>query len=230
MAKSTTNSAKKAKASGEDASQRTESKAKEKLILLDAGHGGIVKGEYVTYGKRSNPFEHNGKKIEFYEGISNREQVARIQFELMLLGIKSHIIAPENEDTSLTARVMRANKLHKEYNCFYLSIHSNAHDNPSAHGWEVFTSYGYTSSDLYAEIIANEFRSAFPDERIRYGSVAVGKEANFRVLTGTHCAAALTEDLFMTSPDDLKKLIDPVFRQKLIDYKVKAIVRIYNEM
>lgn len=194
-----------------------------KRILIDHGHGGLIDGKYVTPGKRG---EHEGRII--YEGVLNRAQAHLLNYQLSLFGIPSEIIAPENEDTSLKARVMRVNKIvsKKPDEFLLISIHSNAFSNPKARGWEIWTSIGETMSDELAPIFLKHFQSSFPEVPIRTSISGVDKDGNFRVVTSTLCPAVLTEDLFMSSPDDFQILSDPIEVAHLVEYKLRAILEI----
>lgn len=201
------------------------------LILLDAGHGGFYSGKYITPGKRSE----NTKGPILFEGLSNRDLVSRIAFKLSLLGIAHEEIAGEPWDVRLDTRVRRANMLSKTNNCLYISVHSNAHESEDAHGWEIFTSVGNTSSDEYAETFCDMFKKHFPDERLRTPWRVVGdkilnsKEAKFRVLTKTICPAVLTENFFFTNPREREMLMDNSFRDKIVDMHIEAITEILKQ-
>jgi len=198
-----------------------------KRILIDHGHGGLIDGKYVTSGKQGII----GDKT-IYEGCLNRAQAHLLNYQLSLHGIPSEIIAPENEDTSLKARVMRVNKIvaKKPDEFLLISIHSNAFRNPKARGWEIWTSIGETMSDDLAPIFLKHFQNTFPEVPIRTGVSGVDKDGNFRIITSTLCPAVLTEDLFMTNPVDFEILSDPIELVHLVDYKLHAIFEIigYN--
>ena len=197
-----------------------------KRILIDHGHGGLVDGKYVTPGKRGTIEDKT-----IYEGVLNRAQAHLLNYQLSLYGIPSEIIAPENEDTSLKARVMRVNKIvvKKPEEFLLISIHSNAFSSPKARGWEIWTSIGETMSDDLAPIFLKHFQNTFPEVPIRTGVSGVDKDGNFRVVTSTLCPAVLTEDLFMTSPEDFALLADPIELSHLVDYKLRAIAEIVGK-
>ena len=50
--------------------------------LLDAGHGGMIDGEYQTAGKRSPEFEFG----QYFEGVGNREIVKKMMAQCKALG------------------------------------------------------------------------------------------------------------------------------------------------
>ena len=194
-----------------------------KRILIDHGHGGLIDGKYVTPGKRASFGDKN-----LYEGVCNRAQANLLNYLLSIEGIPSEIIAPENEDTSLKARVMRVNKIvaKKPEEFLLISIHSNAFSKPSARGWEIWTSMGETQADTYAPYFLKHFQNTFPEVPIRTGISGVDKDGNFRIITSTPCPAVLTEDGFMTNPDDFALLTDPKELVEFVEYKLQAILEI----
>jgi N-acetylmuramoyl-L-alanine amidase len=75
------------------------------LILLDAGHGGIINGKYQTPGNRS-PKWSDGSQL--FEGEFNRWIVNGIAERLSMMRIPYVLIAPEQRDITLKTRVNRA--------------------------------------------------------------------------------------------------------------------------
>lgn len=168
------------------------------MILLDAGHGGYFEG--VTTSPHKGIY---GETESFSEGQYNRLIVNGIGYRLSSLNVPFHIIAPENEDTKLHTRARRVNKLaHKfgQLQTFLLSVHQNGFHTESVKGFELFTSPGFTLSDTYAELIAEDFQARFPERVLRrFRESKVSKEARYYILAKTICPAVLTEWAFMTN-------------------------------
>lgn len=199
------------------------------IFILDNGHGGIIDGVYQTQGKRS-PKWPDGSQL--FEGEFNRDVVARI----MRMG-SGHLhtvnLVPELKDISLRERVKRANAINrvevaKGNKVVYVSIHANGHSNSAAHGWEVFTSPGQTTSDKYATVFFNQAKAAFPGYTMRpgYGDGDPDKEAKFYVLVHTACPAVLTENFFMTNPDECAFLLTSTGRDAIAKMHVDAMLAI----
>lgn len=191
------------------------------IILLDAGHGGIINGEYQTLGKRS-PIWDDGSQL--YEGEFNRWIVNSLAERLVLRSIPYVLICPEQRDITLETRVKRANQ-YAGQNCVYLSIHSNA---GGGAGFEVYTSEGSTESDRIANFIAEEFMNEFPDSPLR-ADLRDGdydKDKNFYVVRNTKMPAVLTENFFMDNEFECRNiLLTPWGRTKIVDFHERAIVR-----
>ena len=195
------------------------------LWILDAGHGGMIDGVYQTKGKRS-PKWPDGRQL--FEGEFNRDVVQRIAALCESNCIDYHILVPEQEDISLGERVRRANALHKEHKCIYVSIHANA---GGGTGWEVFTSPGDTKADPIATIFAEKAAACFPDFRMRkdLSDDDPDKEASFYVLKHTQMPAILTENFFMDNERECKQyLMTNEGRDRIAQYHVKAIQKIVS--
>lgn len=189
--------------------------------LLDAGHGGIINNEYQTSGKRS-PNWHKGV---YYEGVGNRDFVKRILKGLERFPVKCIPLHWTQEDVPLAQRTAIVNDLYKYNKSIRLiSIHSNA---GGGTGFEVFTSVGESESDLIATVYAEETQKLFPNIKFRsdWDDKDPDKEANFWVLTKSHCPAILTENLFMDNEHDYNLLWDKKIRDKIALIHIHTILR-----
>lgn len=180
-----------------------------KMILLDAGHGGIIDGSYVTPGKRS-PLWDDG--TQYFEGHGNRE----IRGELIKLlnkeGIRFKEISEGRKDTPLANRVSDINAYARKYgpgNCLMISIHSDAFHKESANGWSCFTTKGETNSDKYAEALYEEIEKMFPHRKIRSDNSDgdKDKEEQFYIIRKSICPAILSENFFMTNESECKEIL-----------------------
>ena len=116
------------------------------LVILDNGHGGLIKDEPQTKGRRSRVFPNN---CQLFEGEFNRAFVNGIIQELTFMRIPYINVCPELEDMTLETR---ANK-HNEKNCFFVSMHANA---GGGHGREFFcyknSNAGRKMATIFAEV------------------------------------------------------------------------------
>lgn len=176
------------------------------MIIIDAGHGGLIEGEYVTPGKR---FYDNSIRVA--EGALNRAVANMVAYLLHCSGTPCHLLCPENEDIPLKyVRTGRANAIAKRHKSMLISIHHNAAASPYANGVELFTSYGDTAADPLAEYMAMEFGRKYPHRKFRgYTPNKRAKEANFWIIAATICPAILTEFGFMTSDTDRHLYMTP---------------------
>lgn len=189
-----------------------------KVIILDAGHGGInpITQKYVTSGKRSSVWEDGSV---YYEGVGNRDIVKQATRFLKEKGwTVLFTVDPDNhKDVGLSKRVEIANKHYRKYpKAFLISVHSNGVEDVQAHGTEVYTSPGFTKSDLIAPIWMKEFNKYYPGIKRRLGKYGkVDKEAKFTVIYQTKCPAILIETMFHSNPKECKILMNPLERARI---------------
>lgn len=198
-----------------------------KIILLDPGHGGLINGEYVTAPKKMYKHE-NGLTI--YEGVWNREIVAKLKYALASAGVSVVDVVNSQEDVPLRDRVATANRYaeaHGVENALYISVHANA---GKGNGFEVYTSKGQTTSDLVADKYIDCMGEYFPDRRARVDLTDgdKDKEANFYVLKNTICPAILTESFFMDNIEDAAEMMTYEGMEKVFQAHLKTIYAFIN--
>jgi N-acetylmuramoyl-L-alanine amidase len=193
---------------------------KNKTIVIDAGHGGVINGIPQTAGKRSPDF---GKGI-LYEGVTNRQIAKKLIALLVKAGIPVVELVPEIIDVSLGERVRRTNKIK---DAVLISLHSNAGD-PKASGFEIFTTKGQNNSDPIAEAIFQEMKKAFPNSKFRSDNADGDndKEEDFFIIKNVNCPAVLVENFFMTNKEDYLILMSEDGQNKIAKATFEAIKKI----
>lgn len=186
------------------------------LVQLDAGHGSN------TAGKRS-PIWSDGTQL--FEWQYNRDLVKLISLGLRKYGVKTFILVPEITDVPLPIRTKRSNALTAKQQSILVSVHGNA---GGGTGVEVWTSKGQTRSDtlatLWFESAQRKMQSIWPLRK----DVSDGdpdKEESFWMLTQTACPAILTENGFMDTESDCRKMMDPEVQQIIADVHVESILK-----
>lgn len=190
------------------------------IVIIDNGHGVDTKG-------KCSPVWGDGSKLWEYE--FNRDIAARVAYKCKCAGIPFKMLVTEMHDVSLAERVRRANAIYEsDKDAFLLSIHANA---GGGTGWEVWTSVGYTKSDVYATIFFEEAMKAFPEWKMRRDMTDgdADKETQFYILKDTKCPAVLTENFFMDTERDCRFILSETGRESIATMHFKAIKRIFNE-
>lgn len=193
-------------------------------VLLDNGHASSTPGKRSPCG--------TFREYEF-----NRDIVRKISRELDRLGIRNHILVPEEyEDIKLTERANRANRYCDMYgagNCILISVHANAAgcgEWMNGRGWSIYTTKGNTKSDSYATIFYEEAEKILP----MYGMTLrkdmkdgdPDYEEDFTVIYKAKCPAVLTENLFQDNKIDCEFLKSQTGRDVITLIHVNAIKRI----
>ena len=105
----------------------------------------------------------------------------------------------------------------------FISLHCNSASNPSAKGYEVWTSPGNTLGDKLAACIYRQIAVEFPDRvgRTDYSDGDPDKESRFYVLVHTDAPACLVEMAFISNDAEAALLADAEWK----DRYARAIAR-----
>ena len=174
------------------------------LVVLDPGHGGD------DAGTRSSA------------GLSEADVVwdlaVRVADRLAGMGARVRFTRTEAECPDASERARRANEVQGDV---FLSLHLNEHDESTAEGSSTY--YFHTSGAGRALA-----------EAIQEGLVELGVRdcrshaRSYTVLRETRMPAVLVEPVFVTNPDEAKRLEEPEFRASIADAISGGLSRYYS--
>jgi N-acetylmuramoyl-L-alanine amidase len=161
-------------------------------VCVDAGHGGKDPGAIGF-----DPFYVEEKTVDL---------AIALQLEAALETIGHWTVMTRRRDRTLalSSRANFANRLGAD---LFVSVHANAALSPEVEGMEVFYFPGSAAGRRAASEVLGHMQTAFPDHRSRGV-----KAANLAVLRLTGMPAILVETEFLTHPDQLLFLTDPVLQ------------------
>ena len=177
-----------------------------KTVCLDPGHG-----PDTVNGSPDGTYKEKEFAWDMYTRISPLLEAHGV-----------HTICTRTEDTnpSLTERANVSNKANAT--C-YVSLHSNAAGNDgwyNASGLEIYTSQGPMTAQR--NILASDLVNAFHAAGVSLRSSPI-KHQMYTVLAKTDAPACLIEYGFHTSKEDVEKLKDSDYRDKLAEATAKGI-------
>lgn len=177
-----------------------------KTVCLDPGHG-----PDTVNGSPDGTYKEKEFAWDMYTRISPLLEAHGV-----------HTICTRTEDTnpSLTERANVSNKANAT--C-YVSLHSNAAGNDgwyNASGLEIYTSQGPMTAQR--NILASDLVNAFHAAGVSLRSEPI-KHQMYTVLAKTDAPACLIEYGFHTSKEDVEKLKDSDYRDKLAEATAKGI-------
>lgn len=207
------------------------------IPIIDAGHGGIINGQYQTKGKKQYTFT-NHNDFTIYEGQINRLIAQKVIFNLSAKSIPCYSPFVYNqEDIRLSERVSKYNILAKEnkkLNLYGLSIHSNAASKEikgagtKANGFEVHTSPGEDISDVIAVPFGENYISKFPGRNYRkIYSDQIDKDSPFYILTKSNFPFVLVENLFYDNYEEATYLSSDSGQNEIADSLTEVIADLY---
>lgn len=163
----------------------------QKTVVIDAGHGGDRAGAV-------------------YEGIQEKDVnlAVALKVEALLREMGINVLMTRTEDAyiGLYERAEFANSADAD---LFVSIHSNAYTNPDVYGALTY----YHPSSSHDRGLAKIMQAALCAST---GALDRGVAAdNFVVLRETNMCALLVEMGFMTNHDELMRLCDPAYQDKL---------------
>ncbi len=185
----------------------TPAKEGERLVVIDAGHGGVDPGA---------------------SGGSTREKDVNLAIALKLekllkaKNINTFMLRQDDTFVGLYDRPYIANALNAT---LFLSIHNNSFDKSTANGTETLY-YPEKAGDKsftgqkFAQLIQNSLMSKLDT----YNRKTVSRPG-LVVLKYTHMPSSLTEIGFLTNPGDLQRLNSQDFQQKTAEVLCDAIVK-----
>lgn len=206
-------------------------------LLLDGGHGlrDFTSGKCAPDGS-------------LYEGEWNREMVARLLPDCRAIGFDARCLVPEDEDTHISTRAARANKImadEPDKAWFYLAVHINAAPKESCdkNGWCKKASgvcayapkngtYKLGSALDDSRSMAKTFVDLGRGDFDLAGNRSLPKvgywEANYTVIYKTKMPAILTESLFMTNPDEVEFLLSEKGKETISSWHIAALCKYFG--
>lgn len=175
-----------------------------KLIVIDPGHGGDEPG---SLGKIDG-------KIVLYEKDVNLK-IAMVAYN-KLLEEGYNVIATRTDDStvSLQKRVEIANESDAS---LFVSVHNNSFEESSAKG--TLTMYAYDDTESNANVMTGyklaKTIQPFISEATQSRDRGLLRNPKIYVLAKTAMPAALVECLFISNEEDLKKLMDESWIEKM---------------
>lgn len=208
------------------------------IPIIDAGHGGLVDGQYSTEGKQYR--FSDGTVI--YEGVINRAIGRLLAKKLTENNIPYlHTTLETEANIGLMERVQQANAFFQlKPNCYVLSIHCNASsdetegEGKAGKGFEIYTSIGKTKSDELAHIASKWYKRLFPEFEFRENKTEGGeyknKEASFVMLTKTKGPAFIVENLFYDNKEEALFLLSEDGQNRIAECLFQAVKEIYQKV
>lgn len=196
----------------------------EKIIVIDAGHGGKDVGATGDKGKSS----------ELHEKEVNLKVALLLEKYLKAAGIKA-VEMTRDDDTyvGLYDRPAFANELGAD---FFISVHNNSNDYPTPNGTEVHyyskvDAEGHTEEDLYG-IGSKTVAAAVQKEMLTYVGAydrKIKSSPALAVLNKTVMPAIVVEGAFMSNANDLSLIRSEDYAKKYAFACAKGIILSMNE-
>lgn len=185
---------------------------KNRIIVIDAGHGFTDPGAVVTNS-----------------GVTYQEKIIALNVALLvekkLTAAGANVVMTRTNDSypSLGDRVALAYKMYGE---IFVSIHANANYSSTPNGTETFYNVTMNDNSLESYNLASKINTQIVVNADMNNRGV--KEEVFYVNRNMEIPSVLVELGFMTNPNDLKKLTDPKYVEKYATSIYNGIVQYYS--
>jgi N-acetylmuramoyl-L-alanine amidase len=185
-----------------------------KTIVIDPGHGGGDLGVVVPDGP-----------LRWTEADLVYDVAARLEGRLAAAGMRVHLTRGPSPAQSMTGaeRATLANSLGAD---LFISLHLDENTNPAAEGVATYhygTGSGLTSTvgERLANLVQREIvvRTGMQSCRIH--------AKTWELLRLTRMPAVRVDMGYLTSPTDRDRLINPLFREQIVEAILAAVQRMY---
>lgn len=173
------------------------------LVVLDPGHGGSETGRRAAAG--------------LVEADVVWDLAVRLADRLAGMGARVRFTRTEAESPDASERARLANEVDGDV---FLSLHLNEHDEPTAEGASTYFFHTSAAGRALAETI----QEALAEVGVRD---CRSHARSYTVLRETRMPAVLVEPVFITNPDEAKRLEDPDFRAALAEAVAAGVARYY---
>ncbi len=186
----------------------------DKTIVIDPGHGGPDLGVVVPDGP-----------LRWTEADLAYDLAARLEGRLAVAGMRVHLTRGPVRARELTTgeRIALANDLAAD---LFISLHLDGHPNPAASG---VATYHYGTGNGVTSTVGERLAGLVQREIVqRTGLRNCQTHAKtWDLLRLTKMPAVRVEVGYLTSPVDRARLVDPLFRERVVEAVVAAVQRMY---
>lgn len=196
--------------------------SKEKIILIDPGHGGVDGGGHAKDGTLE-------KEINLSIGLKLKKVLEDEGFKVFSTREEDKGLYDENlkiKQKKIQDLKKRC-ELKKETNCdIFISIHQNMYVQSSINGAQVWYASNEKSKKL-AELLQTSLKETLEQNNNR---VAKDAKDDYRILRdGFEAPSVIVECGFLSNPKEAELLKDEKYQDKIVSALVKGIKSYYTE-
>ena len=174
------------------------------MIVIDPGHGGDDPGDVTPAGVT--------------EADACWAIATRLADRLASFGARVRFTRTEPENPDTRTRAVRANDIDAD---LFVSIHLNTHAEPTAEGTSTYFFGGSRAGEAAADQVQEQL--------VRLGLRDCRSHArSYQLLRETRMPAVLVEPVFITNPDEAKRLQDHEFLSAVADAIAAGLRRFYD--
>ena len=188
--------------------------AADRVIVIDAGHGGSDRGAVGPHGLTE-------KEVTLAVALKT-EKILQAEGMKVIMTRRTDIDVASPNASNAQELQARVDKTPPQADIF-ISIHCNAFTNPASHGMETYYSNANSGGQRLAQLLNEELA--------KHGGLFNRgvKAANFYVIKRAHCPASLIELGFITNAEEEALLADEHYQNILAGAIANAVKRFFMD-
>lgn len=192
----------------------------DKVVIIDAGHGGFDGGAVADDGTME-------KDINLKTALKLNDLLLLNGYDTIMIREDDVSVEESNAKNKKKSDIhQRLNVAHQCQQAIFLSIHQNSFVQRKSHGAQTFYGIKNDKSLLLAEIIQKNIINLVQTDNTR----AIKKaDKNLFLLTNIKNPCVLIECGFITNPQELIKLKDDEYQQRLMFAVMDSLDKFYEE-
>ncbi len=206
------------------------------VVLIDAGHGFNPEGAREDGGKgiHTGAYVFDSMGILRWEDFINLDIALKLRNILETAGFEVRMTREEDKCVQaspgniadLVARREMANKSNADA---FVSIHQNTVTDPDVHGTQVWCNSRWNEySDELSACLLDAVTEATGFRRIKVYNESYKPEDDGLAIPKANKPTALIECGFMTNPDELEKLLDDAYQQRIAEGIAMGLVEFFK--
>ena len=181
--------------------------AKKKVIVIDAGHGGIDPGKIGIHGEQEK--EINLKIAEILKTFLELDG-----YEVVMTRTEDGGLYDENTSNKKVQDMKRRIEVIEEADpILVVSIHQNSYPDPAIKGAQVF----YHKSSEKGKRLAGILQQSIKEKADKENHRVEKANASYYMLRKVSCPIVIVECGFLSNPDEERLLNDEKYQKKMVE-------------
>ena len=191
----------------------------QKIVVLDAGHGGSDPGKIGVSGTKE-------KDINLSVTYKTKELLEQNGITVVLTRTEDQGLSDASaKNKKLSDLEQRCRIINESGAAFAVSIHQNSYSDPSVRGSQVF----YYKSSAEGEKLAEALQTVFNETISREKNRQIKENTSYYLLIHVKCPIVIAECGFLSNPDEEQKLSDDTYQAQVAEALAKGILEYLGE-
>lgn len=196
-----------------------EEKEEKKVVLLDAGHGGVDPGKIAVTGVKE-------KDINLQIALKTEKLLKKAGYEVVMTRESDSGLYEESDSNKKIADMKKRCLMVEESHADILvSIHQNSYQSEGVKGAQVFYYSHSEEGKKLAEILQEKFKENVDPEN---GRMAKANDSYY-ILLNVKCPAVIAECGFLSNYQEAELLEDEKYQEKVAKALTEGIVSYFEE-